>query len=183
MLAFNSPSRFIVYKGLVQGLNRSVSACASLILDYLDLVVKVDQCAQYRDDNGNANKIATDLTLNIRSIFECLRKTELKLTVGKFDSDVRKAEFFRRTISPEELSAWTHKIQIFLNKIPRVKNSYAALSRFRRKLQNLYSLDGWKIQPILHVTESRNLNQHNLRTQGNLWFSQQIAQRRLRNCT
>ena len=46
MLAFNLASRFFAYKRLAQGLSRSVSAVLSFMRDYLDPVVKVDQCAQ-----------------------------------------------------------------------------------------------------------------------------------------
>ena len=47
MLAFN-----FAYKRLAQGLSRSVSAFSSLMREYLDPVVKADQCAQYVDDIG-----------------------------------------------------------------------------------------------------------------------------------
>ena len=54
MLAFNFASRTFAYKRLAQGLNRSVSAFSSFMREYLDSVVKVDQCAQYVDDIGIA---------------------------------------------------------------------------------------------------------------------------------
>ena len=50
MLAFNFASRTFAYKRLAQGLSRSVSAFSSLMREYLDPVVKADQCAQYVDD-------------------------------------------------------------------------------------------------------------------------------------
>ena len=62
MLAFNFTSRTFAYKGLAQGLSRSVSAFSSFMREYLDPVVKADQCAQYVDDIGNAANNATDLT-------------------------------------------------------------------------------------------------------------------------
>ena len=46
MLAFNFASRTFGYKRLAQGLSRSVSAFSSLMREYLDPVVKADQCAQ-----------------------------------------------------------------------------------------------------------------------------------------
>ena len=52
MLAFNFASRIFVYKRLAQGLSRSVSAFSSFMREYLDPVVKADQCAQYVDDIG-----------------------------------------------------------------------------------------------------------------------------------
>ena len=67
MLAFNFASRTFAYKRLAQGLSRSVSAFSSFMREYLDPVVKADQCAQYVDDIGIAAKNATELTLNIRA--------------------------------------------------------------------------------------------------------------------
>ena len=46
MLAFNFASRTFAYKRLAQGLGRSVSAFLSFMREYLDPVVKADQCAQ-----------------------------------------------------------------------------------------------------------------------------------------
>ena len=54
MLAFNFASRTFAYKRLAQGLSRSVSAFSSFIGEYLDPVVKTDQCAQNVDDIGIA---------------------------------------------------------------------------------------------------------------------------------
>ena len=50
MLAFNFASRNFAYKRLAQGLSRSMSAFSSLMREYLDPIVKADQCAQYVDD-------------------------------------------------------------------------------------------------------------------------------------
>ena len=62
IVAFNFPSRTFAYKRLAQGLSRSVSAFSSSMREYLDTVVKADQCAQYVDDIGIAANNATDLT-------------------------------------------------------------------------------------------------------------------------
>ena len=62
MLAFNFASRTFAYKRLAQGLSRSVSAFSSFMREYLDPVVKADQCVQYVDDIGIAANNATDLT-------------------------------------------------------------------------------------------------------------------------
>ena len=66
MLAFNFASRTFAYKRLAQDLSRSASAFSSFMREYLDPVVKADQCAQYVDDIGIAANNATDLTRNIR---------------------------------------------------------------------------------------------------------------------
>ena len=50
MLAFNFASRTFAYRKLAQSLSRSVSAFSSFMREYLDPVVKADQCTQYVDD-------------------------------------------------------------------------------------------------------------------------------------
>ena len=54
LLAFNFASRAFAYRRLAQGLSRSLSAFSSFIREYLDPVIKADQCAQYVDDIGIA---------------------------------------------------------------------------------------------------------------------------------
>ena len=50
MLASNFASRSSECKRVAQGLSRSVAAFSSSMREYLDPVVKADQCAQYVDD-------------------------------------------------------------------------------------------------------------------------------------
>ena len=111
MLVFDFASRTFAYKRLAQGLSRSVSAFSSFMREYLDPVVKADQCAQYVDDIGNA----TDLTRNNRAVFQCIRNAGLKLTIEKCHFGLRQVEFLGRTISSDGVSSQTHKIQNFLN--------------------------------------------------------------------
>ena len=129
MLAFNFASRSFAYKRLAQGLSRSVFAFSSFIREYLDAVVKGDQCAQYVDDIGIAAINAMDLIRNIRAIFKCIRQAGLKLTIEKCQFGVRQVEFLRRTISPDGISPQTRKIQIFLDK-HRFPKSKKALQRY-----------------------------------------------------
>ena len=98
MLAFIFASRTFAYKRLSQGLSRSVSAFSSFMHEYLDPVVKADQCAQYVDDIGIAANKATDLTQKIRAVFKCIRQAGLKLTIEKCHFAVRQVEFLGRTI-------------------------------------------------------------------------------------
>ena len=65
MLAFDFASRTFTYRRLAQGLSRSVFAFSCFMREYLDPVVKADQCAQYVDDIGIAANNVTDLTWNI----------------------------------------------------------------------------------------------------------------------
>ena len=129
MLAFNFASRTFAYKRLAQGLSRSVSAFSTFMREYLDPVVKADQCAQYVDDIGIAANNATDLTRNIRAVFQCIRNAGLKLTIEKCHFGVRQVEFLGRTISSEGVSPQAHKIQNFLAKL-RFPKSKKALQRY-----------------------------------------------------
>ena len=97
--------------------------------EYLDPVVKADQCAQYVDDIGIAANSATDLTRNIRAVFKCIRQAGLKLTIEKCHFGVRQVEFLGRTISPEGISPQARKIQNFLAKL-RFPKSRKALQRY-----------------------------------------------------
>ena len=117
MLAFNFASKTFANKRLAQGLSRSVSAFSSFMCEYLDPVVKADQCAQYVDDIGIAANNATDLTRNIRAVFKCFRQAGLKLTVEKCHFGVRQVEFLGRTNSSEGVSPQSHKIQNFLSNL------------------------------------------------------------------
>ena len=129
MLAFIFASRSFAYKRLAQGLSRSVSAFWSFMREYLDPVVKADQCAQNVDDIGIAANNATDLTRNIRTVFQCIRNAGLKLTIEKCHFGVKQVEFLGRTISSEGVSPQAHKIQKFLNKL-RFPKSKKALQRY-----------------------------------------------------
>ena len=82
-LAFNFASRIFAYKRLAQGLSRYVPAFSSFIREYLDPVVKADQCAQSVDDIGIAANNATNLTRNIQASFKWIRQAGLKLTIEK----------------------------------------------------------------------------------------------------
>ena len=125
MLAFNFASRTFAYKRLAQGLSRSVSAFSSFMREYLDPVVKADQCAQYVDDIGNAANIATDLTRKFWAVFKCIRQAGLKLTMEKCLFGVRQVEFLGRTISPKGISPQAREKQNFLDKLNFPKSKKA----------------------------------------------------------
>ena len=52
LLAFNFASRTFANRRLAQGLSGSPSAFSSFIREYLDPVIRADQCAHYVDDIG-----------------------------------------------------------------------------------------------------------------------------------
>ena len=129
MLAFNLAGRTFAYRRLPQGISRPVSAFSSFMREYLDPVVMADQCAQYVDDIGIAANNATDLTWNIREVFQCIRNAGLKLTIEKCQFRVSQVEFLGSTISSEGVSPQSHKVQIFSNKL-RFPKSKKALQRY-----------------------------------------------------
>ena len=164
MLAFNFASRPFAYKRLAQGLSRALSAFSSFMREYLDKVIKADQCAQYVDDIGIAANTVTQLIRNIRAVFECIRKAGLKLTIKKCHFGVTEIEFLGRTITPQGVAPQTHKIQKFLTNIrfPKSKkqvqryigfvNYYRPyIPRLSEKLLSFYEL--LKIDKQIKVTE------------------------------
>ena len=52
LLDFNSASRTFAHRRLAQGLSRSLSAFSISLREYLDPVIKADQCAQNINDIG-----------------------------------------------------------------------------------------------------------------------------------
>ena len=129
MLASIFASRTFAYKRLAQGLSRSVSAFSSFMREYLDPVVKADQCAQYVDDIGIAANNATEFTQNIRAVFKCSRQAGSKLTIERCHFGVRQVEFLVGTISSEGVLPQSHKIQNFLSEL-RFPKSKTALQRY-----------------------------------------------------
>ena len=116
MLAFNFASRTFAYRRLAQGLSRALSAFSSFMREYLDKVIKADQCAQYVDDNGIAANNATQLINNLRATFECIRTAGLKLTMHKCHFGAKEIDFLGGTITPEGVRPQRPRVQNFLEK-------------------------------------------------------------------
>ena len=129
MLAFNFASRTFAYRRLAQGLSRSLSAFSSFMREYLDKAIKADQCAQYVDDISIAANDSTQLCINIKTVFECIRKAGLKLTIAKCHFGVKQVDFLGRTITPEGVSPQTEKVKQFLQKL-KFPKSKKALQRY-----------------------------------------------------
>ena len=56
-------------------------------------VVKANQCVQNVAVIGTAANNATDITRNIRAVFQCIRNAEFKFTIEKCHFGVRQFEF------------------------------------------------------------------------------------------
>ena len=169
ILAFNFASRTFAYKRLAQGFSRYVSTFSSFMREYLEPVVKADQCAQHVDHIGIAANNATDLTRKNRAVFKCISPAGLKLTIEKRHFGIRHVENLGRTISPEGISPQPLRIQIFLDKhrFPKSKKAlqqYLGLVSYHRsyiprmseKLILFYELLKTEV-PINHTSELKEM--------------------------
>ena len=140
MLAFNFASRTFAYKRLAQGLSRELSAFSSFMREYLDKVIKADQCAQYLDDIGIAANSVTQLIRNIRAVFECIRQAGLKLSIDKCHFGVTKVEFLGRTIFPQGIALQDQKKAKILGKctISEIKKTSTKIYRLCQLLSQLH---------------------------------------------
>ena len=129
LLAFNSASRTFAYRRLAKGLSRSLSAFSSFIHEYLDPVIKADQCAQYFDDIGIAVNTTEQLIKNLRAVFQCLRKAGLKLSMAKCHFGVQDVDFLGGTITTKGVAPQKQKITKFLEKVKFLR-SKKALQRY-----------------------------------------------------
>ena len=129
LLAFNFASRTFAYRRLAQGLRRSLSAFSSFIRENLDPVIKVDQCAQYVDDFGIAANTPEQLIKNLQAVFQCLRKTGLKLSMAKCHFGVQEVDLLGRTITTNGVAPQKQKIATFLEKV-KFPRSIKALQRY-----------------------------------------------------
>ena len=77
MLAFNFASRTFAYRRLAQGLSRALSVFSSFMREYLDKVIKADQCAQYVDDIGIAASDADHFIANLEQHLKTFGKQAL----------------------------------------------------------------------------------------------------------
>ena len=116
MLAFNYASRTFAYRRLPQGHSRALSAFSSFMREYLDKVIKADQCAQYVDDIGIAANDADHLIANLRATFRCIQEAGLKLTQHKSHFGATENDFLGRTITPQGVEPQKQNVQNFLEK-------------------------------------------------------------------
>ena len=129
MLAFNFVSRTFAYRRLAQGPSGALSAFSSFMREYLDKVIKADQCAQYVDDIGIAANDAEQLIKNLRATFQCIRHAGLKLTMHKCHFGATEIDFLGRTITPDGVRPQRPRVQNFLEKTKFTK-SKKALQRY-----------------------------------------------------
>ena len=126
MLAFNFATETFAAKDLHK-VSAGLFAFSSFMPEYLDPVVKADQCATYVDNIGIAANTATHLTRTFREVFKCIRLAGLKLTIEKSHFGLGQLEFLGGTFSSEGVSPQTQKVHFFSteNKIPQIQKSFA----------------------------------------------------------
>ena len=129
MLAFNFASRTFAYRRLAQSLSRALSAFSSFMREYLDKVIKADQCAQYVDDIGIAANDADHLIANLRATFKCIQEAGLKLTIHKCHFGAKVIDFLGQTITPQGVKPQKQNVQNFLEKT-KFPKSKKALQRY-----------------------------------------------------
>ena len=130
LLAFNFASRTFAYRRLApQGLSHSISEFSSLTRDYLDPVIKADQCAPYVDDIGIAANTPQQLVENLRAVFQCLRKAGLKLSMAKSHFGVQEVDFLGRTLTTKGVAPQKQMITKFLERV-KFPRSKEALQRY-----------------------------------------------------
>ena len=111
LLAFNFASRTYAYKCLAQGLSKSMTGFSAFIHHYLDPCLAANFCTQYMDDIGSAVKNFDELIPNLRKIFECIRRSGLKLSPVKCKIGTHKIKFLGKYITPDGVSTENSKIE------------------------------------------------------------------------
>ena len=117
MLAFNFASRTYAFLRMAQGLSRAVSAFSSFMRQQLDECILADKCFQYVDDVGTAAHTVEEMTNNLRSLFDCIRSSGLKLTPTKCEFGKPSIEFLGSTITSGGMSPINSKISRFLDRL------------------------------------------------------------------
>ena len=156
LLAFNFASRTFAYRSLAQAISRSLSAFSSFIREYLDPIIKADQCAQYVDGFGIATNTPEQLIKNLRAVFKCLRKAGLKLSMAKCHFGVRELDFVGRTITTKGVAPQEQKMAKFLDKVkfPRSKKALQRYIGFLNYYQNYIPRLAERLTPFFQLLKT-----------------------------
>ena len=143
LLSFNFASRTYAYTRLAQGLNKSVTGFSSFVRNYLDSCLAANLCTQFMDDIGCGVETFEEMIPTLKQIFDCLRKSGLRLTPHKCEFGMTSITFLGNTITPKGLKPETEKIEKFLKtiKVPatvkQVKRLVGFALFFRNFMPNL----------------------------------------------
>ena len=128
---------------LAQGLSKSVTGFSAFVRHYLDPCLAAGLCTQFMDDIGSAVADFSDLIPSLRKIFDCVRKSGLKLSPEKCEIAASSIKFLGNTITKEGISPQSEKIEKFLKKISmpkttkQVKRLIGFVQFFRNFIPNL----------------------------------------------
>ena len=114
LLSFNFDSRAYAYTKLAQGLNNSVTRFNSIFVSYLDSCLGANLCRQFTDDIGCGVETFEEMGPTIRQIFDCLRKSGLRLTPHKCEFGMTSIDFLGSTITSNGLTPETAKLEKLL---------------------------------------------------------------------
>ena len=143
LLAFNFASRTLAYQRLARGLNRSVTGFSAFVRNYLEPCLSANVCTQFMDDIGCGVESPEQLLPYLRQIFQCLRRSGLKLSPEKCVFGSEQVSFLGNVITKEGLKPEKEKIEKFLKtlEIPKsvkqVKRLIGFLQFFRNFIPNL----------------------------------------------
>ena len=102
-------------------------AFSNSIREYLDPVIKADQCAQHVDDIGIAANYPQQLLRNLKSVLSWIQKTAMKLIKCRFG--VYQVDILDPTLTPEGVAPQKFKKRKILEKV-KFPRSKKALQRY-----------------------------------------------------
>ena len=117
LLSFNFASRTYAYTRLAQGLNKSVTGFSSFVRSNLDSCLAANLCTHFMDDIGYGVETFEQMVPTLRQIFDCLRKSGLRLTPHKCEIGIPSINFLGNTITSKGLQPEKQKIQKLMNTI------------------------------------------------------------------
>ena len=121
MLAFIFAARTIEDWRLTQTFSKSLSVFSCFKRDYLNPVIKANQCAQKVDDIGFAAKVTRQLIWNLRAVFKCIKNSRLKLFIAKCHFRTKKVYFHRRTVTSNGVNPQKRNITKFWKKFKFIR--------------------------------------------------------------
>ena len=153
MLAFKVASRTFAYRRLARVLSRPPSAISSFMREYLDRVIKADQCTQYVDNIGIAANDANQLIKNLRATFECIRKAGLKLAIHECHFGASDIDFLGKTVTAEGVKPQKERITNFLEKtkFPKCKKALQRCLGLLNYYRNYSQRISEKLAPFFHL--------------------------------
>ena len=104
LLPFNFGACTFGYRRLSHGLNRSLPAFHTFVLEYLDQVVNADSSAQYVNDFGIGAHTADELLQNLELGTQQIQLDGLKLSMTKLTFRRDEIEFLAKKISEQGLA-------------------------------------------------------------------------------